>query len=35
MYTIRNIIESASENTKQKLDVLIVNEFDDSYVESL
>ena len=35
MYTIRNIIETASGKTKEKLDVLIVNEFDDSYVETL
>jgi hypothetical protein len=35
MYTIRNIIETASGKTKEKLDVLIINEFDDSYVETL
>ena len=35
MYTIRNIIETASGKTKEKLDVLIINEFDDSYIETL
>jgi hypothetical protein len=35
MYTIRNITEAASGKEKDKLDVLIINEFDDSYVESL
>lgn len=35
MYAIRNVIESASNNSKEKLDILIINEFHDNYIKSL
>jgi len=35
MYTIRNITEAASGKTRDKLNILIVNEFDDAYVKNL